>query len=339
MMKTSRRNFLGISTAAAAAAAAGLPLWARPARAASGGLTKVTVRLAFNYNGHRSPYLLGVDKGFYREAGLDVEVLEGKGVTSSMQLVAGKQDTFTIVDPPSLMLGAAQGMPVKQVAQLYQVSPNALISWKDQAIVRPADLAGKSVATLQGDTTTTMLYALLAKNKVPRSAVQIMASDGGTRNQAFLAKRTQAITGFTNDSYLGLSALTDNGLTCFAYSDFGIDTMGDGIAAHSDTVASSPEIVRGFVQASIRAYKYALEHPEEAVASLIKRAPALKAEVEVAKLKATAPLLQAKGNAGHPIGFSDKARWKEAQALMAEFGGLGKTVPDVSVFYTNQFLA
>jgi len=337
-MKTTRRNFLGIT---AAAAAAGLPLLARPtwAAPASGGLTKVTVRLAFNYNGHRSPYLLGVDKGFYREAGLDVEVLEGKGVTSSMQLVAGRQDTFTIVDPPSLMLGAAQGMPVRQVAQLYQTSPNALISWKDQGIARPADLAGKAVATLQGDTTTTMLYALLAKNKVSRGAVQIMASDGGTRNQAFLAKRTQAITGFTNDSYLGLSALTDNGLACFAYSDFGVDTMGDGIAAHADTLTSSPEVVRGFVQASIRAYQYALAHPEEAIASLVKRAPALKTEVEVAKLKATAPLLQAKGGANQPVGFSDKARWEEAQALMAEFGGLGKTVPDVSVFYTNQFLA
>ena len=335
MMKTTRRNLLAIATAA------GLTPLIRPTWAATGqaGLTKVTVRLAFNYNGHRSPYLLGVDKGFYREVGLDVEVLEGKGVTSSMQLVAGKQDTFTIVDPPSLMLGAAQGMPIRQVAQLYQTSPNALISWKDQNIARPADLVGKSVATLQGDTTTTMLYALLAKNKVERSAVQIVASDGGTRNQTFLAKRTQAITGFTNDSYLGLSALTENGLAYFPYSDFGIDTMGDGIAAHADTVASSPEVVRGFVQASIRAYAYALANPEEAIASLVKRAPALKPKVEIDKLKATAPLLLAKGGAKQAVGFSNKARWQEAQVLMAEFGGLTKTVPDVSIFYTNQFLA
>ncbi|WP_157792877.1 ABC transporter substrate-binding protein [Bordetella genomosp. 8] len=337
-MKTTRRSFLTFATAAAAA---GLPVLGRPAWAATGSdkLTKATVRLAFNYNGHRSPYLLAVDKGFYRDVGLDVEVLEGKGVTSSMQLVAGKQDTFTIVDPPSLMLGAAQGMPVRQVTQLYQTSPNALISWKDQGIARPADLAGKAVATLQGDTTTTMLYALLAKNKVPRGAVQIMASDGGTRNQAFLGKRTQAITGFLNDSYPGMAALTENGVACFAYSDFGVDTMGDGIAAHADTVASSPEVVRGFVQASIRAYQYAMDHPEEAIASLLKRSPSLKADVELTKLKATAPLLRAKGDAKQAIGYSDKARWEETQALMAEFGGLSKTVSDVSVFYTNQFLA
>lgn len=333
-MKTTRRGFL---TAAAMMSLAPL---ARTASAASDGkLTDVTVRLAFNYNGHRSPYLLAVDKGFYRDVGLNVQVLEGKGVTSSMQLVAAKEDTFTIVDPPSLMLGVAQGMRLKQVAQLYQTSPNALISWKDDAITKPADLVGKAVATLQGDTTTTMLYALLEKNKVDRSAVRIVTSDGGTRNQTFLAKRSQAITGFTNDSYLGLQALTNNALTCFPYSDFGIDTMGDGIAAHDDTISASPDVVKGFVQASVRAYQYALEHPEEAIASLIKKAPTLKADVELSKLKATASLLVSKGGTKHPVGFSDKQRWEEAQSLMNAYGGLTKTEADVSVFYTNRFLA
>lgn len=331
-MKTNRRHFL------ATAATASLAPLSRPAWSQASGMTKVTLRLAFNYNGHRSPYLLGIDKGFYRDVGLDVQVLEGKGVTSSMQLVAGKQDTFTIVDPPSLMLGVAQGMPVRQVAQIYQTSPNALISWKEHKITKPADLVGKAVATLQGDTTTTMLYALLSKNKIDRNAVRIVAADGGTRNQTFLAKRTEAITGFTNDSFLGLQDLTDNGVAHFTYSEFGVDTMGDGIAAHTDTIASSPEVVRGFVRASLRAYEYALANPEEAVVALIKRSPSLKPNVELAKLKATAPLLVARGNTARQVGFSDQARWESTQALMAEFGGLTKTVPDVSVLYTNQFV-
>jgi NitT/TauT family transport system substrate-binding protein len=332
-MTISRRGFVGGTGLALGTLLAGelTPIAAQD-------LTKVTVRLAFNYNGHRSPYLLGVDKGFYKDEGLDVDVLEGKGVTSSMQLVASKQDTFTIVDPPSLMLGGAQGMPVKTVAQIYQYSPNALISWKDQNILKPADLVGKTVATLQGDTTTTMLYALLAKNGIDRNAVHIVASDGGTRNQTFLAKRAEAITGFTNDSYIGLAATTDGQVNYFAYSDFGIDTMGDGIAAHRDTITSSPRVVQGFVRASLKAYEYALNHPEEAIASLVKRSPSLKPEVELAKLKATAGLLDTPETKMNGIGYSSKSRWEHAQALMKEFGGLSKTEADVSVFFTNDFL-
>jgi NitT/TauT family transport system substrate-binding protein len=301
-------------------------------------LIPVTVRLAFIYNGHRSPYLLGKDKGFYADEGLEVQVLEGKGVTSSMQLVSAKQDTFAVVDPPSLMLGVAQGMPLRQVVQLYQISPNALISWKDSGISKPTDLVGKTIATLQGDTTTTMLYALLAKNGVDKSTVTIVASDGGTRNQTFLSKRAQAITGFLNDSYLGLKATTNDEANVFAYSDFGIDTMGDGIAANIDTIQSHPEIVRGFVKATIRSYQYALAHPDEAIASLLKVSPKADPAVETEKLKATGRLLETPETKTHGIGYSDKARWESAQALMLQFGGLSKKTDDVSEFYTNDFL-
>lgn len=306
--------------------------------AAAKDLVPVTVRLAFNYNGHRSPYLLGVDKGFYADEGLDVKVLEGKGVTSSMQLVASKQDTFAIVDPPSLMLGVAQGMPLRQVVQLYQVSPNAVMSWTSAGIRKPADLVGKTVATLQGDTTTTMLYALLAKNGVDAKQVKIVASDGGTRNQTFLSKRADAITGFTNDSYIGLKAIADAPISVFAYSDFGIDTMGDGVAAHTDTIRSQPEVVRGFVHATLRAYRYAFEHPEEAIASLAKASPSIKRDVEIEKLRATAPLLDSPDTKVHGIGYSSKEKWAATQRLMLEFGGLTKGADDVSTYYTNEFL-
>jgi NitT/TauT family transport system substrate-binding protein len=309
-----------------------------PAAADAQQLTPVTVRLAFNYNGHRSPYLLGKDKGFYAEEGLDVQVLEGKGVTSSMQLVASKQDTFAIVDPPSLMLGVAQGMPVRTVVQLYQTSPNAVISWDSANVKKPADLAGKTVATLQGDTTTTMLYALLARNGIDASKVRIVASDGGTRNQTFLGKRADVITGFTNDSYLGLKATVDAPISYFAYSDFGIDTMGDGVIAHVDTIKSNPKLVAGFVKATLRAYRYALEHPEEAIASLVKVAPNVKPAVEVDKLKATGRLLESADTRKFGIGYSSKEKWVAAQQLMSQFGGLTKTVDDVSSYYTNDFL-
>ena len=308
------------------------------ADAAAKDLVPVTVRLAFNYNGHRSPYLLGVDKGFYAEEGLDVKVLEGKGVTSSMQLVASKDDTFAIVDPPSLMLGVAQGMPLRQVVQLYQVSPNALASWASANIHKPADLVGKTVATLQGDTTTTMLYAMLAKNGVDASKVKIVASDGGTRNQTFLSKRADAITGFTNDSYLSLRATAGAPMNVFPYSQFGIDTMGDGVAAHVDTIQSKPDVVRGFVRATIRAYKYALEHPDEAIASLKKRSPSIKPDIEIEKLKATGPLLNSADTKVHGIGYSSKDKWASTQKLMLEFGGLKKAAEDVSTYYTNEFL-
>jgi NitT/TauT family transport system substrate-binding protein len=135
-----------------------------------------------------------------------------------------------------------------------------------------------------------------------------------------------------------LNATTEGKLTNFSYSSFGIDTMGDGIAAHLDTIASSPKVVQGFVRATVRAYRYALEHPDEAIAALAKRAKNVTPEVELQKLKATAPLLDTPETRTHGIGYSSKERWEQAQTLMKDFGGLTKVESDVSVFYTNEFL-
>lgn len=319
------------------AGAFGVPIDAN-AQTSTGDLKKVTLRLGFIYNAHRSPYLLGKDKGFYKEEGLDVEVLEGRGFTSTMQLVASKQDTFAVVDPPSLMLGVAQGMPLKMVAQLYQKSPNALVSWASANISEPKDLVGKTVATLQGDTTTTMLYALLARNNIKAADVKIFAADGGTRNQTFLGKRSEAITGFTNDSYLSLGHTAGETLKFFRYSDYGINTMGDGIITHADTIKASPDLVRAFVKASVRAYKHAVDNPGESVDSLEKVTKVVSRDVELEKIKATKPLLSSADTDKFGVGYSSKAEWESAQALMLEFGGLTKKAANVEEYYSNDFV-
>ena len=298
---------------------------------------KVTLRLAFIYNGHRSPYLLGAQKGFYAEEGLDLTVLEGKGVSSALQLVASGQDTFAVVDPPSLMLGVAQGMPLRQVVQLYQSSPNALISWKDANIKTPKDLEGKTVTSITGDTTTTMLMALLRRNNIDATKVKIFATDGGTRTQTFVGRKAEAITGFSNDSYLGLKAQVKD-VDMFLYSSYGIDTMGDGVAAAITTIEKQPEVVRGFVRATLRAYKHALEHPEESIEALLKAAPTRDRQVELEKLRATKALLDSPETAKFGHGYNDRAKWQAAEELMSQFGGLTKRAANVESYYTNDFL-
>ncbi len=309
-----------------------------PEQAGAAEMKKVSVRLAFGYNAHRSPYLLGVDKGFYKEAGLDVEVLEGKGVTYALQLVANKENTFAIVDPPSLMLGVASGMPLKHVLQIYQKSPNAAISWKDANVTTPKDMIGKTVATLQGDTTTTMLYALMARNGIEKDQVKVFASGGGTRNQTFLGKRAEIITGFSNDSYIGLMDKTGGQVQQFSYADFGIDTMGDGVVAHVDTLKNDPDAVRAFVKATIRAYEYALEHPEESAEALRRKVEKEPLSVSIAKIKATSELVYTDISKKHGVGYNDRAAWQAAEDLMTEWGGLKKRAASVEDYYTNEFL-
>ncbi|WP_211110312.1 ABC transporter substrate-binding protein [Acuticoccus mangrovi] len=306
--------------------------------AAAQDLKEATLRLPYTYNGHRSPYLLGVEKGFYAEEGIDLTVLEGKGVSTSMQLLAAGQDTFAVAEPPALMLAVEKGMPLTQVVQLYQTNPTAIVTWTDLDISGPEGLVGKTVAVIQGDASTTMFYAMLNKNGIDRNAVKVVASDGGTRIQNFLSKRTEAVTAFANDSVIGLQALTDGKTSDFLYADFGIDTMGEGIAVNNETLESDPELVRGFVKATLRSYAYALEHPEESIDVLAQYSPKIDKAVEVEKLKATAALMTGPATEEHGIGWLDEAKLADAEALMLEYGGLKTKFDDLSVLYTNEFV-
>ena len=318
-----------------------LPLWglalidAAPTSAQQ--LKPVTVRLPFLYNAHRSAYLLGRDKGFYNEEKLDVTVLEGKGTTTSMQLAASKQDTFAVVDPPTLMLGVAQGMPLKTVLMLYQKSPNCIVSWESANIFQPKDLIGKTVVSIQGDTTTTMLFALLAKNQISRGEVNIFTADPGTRTQTFLSKRADANAAFSNDLYLMLKVANPD-LRYFMYADYGVNALGDSIVVHADTMKNSPDIVHAFVRATIRAYKYALENPEESVDSLMKAAKTQNRDVEVSKIVATRALVNTPDTAVHGFGYNSKSAWEALEGLMLEFGGLTKKAANIETYYSNEFL-
>lgn len=300
-------------------------------------LKRVTLRLALTYNAHRSAYLLGVERGYYKDEGLDVQVLEGRGTTAGMQLVANKQDTFAVVDPPSLMLGVAQGMPIKTVLLLYQKSPNSVVSWGSANISQPKDLIGKTLVTLQGDTTTTMLYALLAKNNINRKDVKIFTADSGTRTQTFLSKRADANSAFSNDSYLTLKAANPD-IRYFMYADYGVNTMGDSIVANNETLKNSPDVVRGFVKATIRAYKESLADPEASVDALLKVAKTQNRALEVSKIVATRELVNSPDTAIHGFGYSSKGEWQAVETLMFEYGGLTKKAPDVEAYYTNEFL-
>ena len=139
------------------------------------------------------------------------------------------------------------------------------------------------------------------------------------------------------DSYLGLKAQVKD-VDMFLYSSYGIDTMGDGVAAAITTIEKQPEVVRGFVRATLRAYKHALEHPEESIEALLKAAPTRDRQVELEKLRATKALLDSPETAKFGHGYNDRAKWQAAEELMSQFGGLTKRAANVESYYTNDFL-
>src|SRR6266581_6621480 len=90
-------------------------------------LEKFQFRLNWTLYGEHAPFFVARDKGFYKDEGLDVEILEGSGSTTVAQLVANATNPVAYVDAATMMRGISAGMPIKAVGVTLQQSPMSFI--------------------------------------------------------------------------------------------------------------------------------------------------------------------------------------------------------------------
>ena len=96
-------------------------------RRAANAQDKFPFRLNWTLYGEHAPFFVARDKGFYKEEGLDVEILEGSGSTTVAQLVANQTNPVAYVDAATMMRGVGAGMPIKAVGVTLQQSPMSFI--------------------------------------------------------------------------------------------------------------------------------------------------------------------------------------------------------------------
>src|SRR5215217_2121401 len=112
---------------------------------ASGKLTPVKLQLQWVTQAQFAGYFAAVDKGFYKDAGLDVEILEGGVDIVPQTVLAQGQADFAIAWVPKALASREQGAQITDVAQIFQRSGTLQVSFKDKNITSPADLRGKKV--------------------------------------------------------------------------------------------------------------------------------------------------------------------------------------------------
>src|SRR4029453_5706466 len=111
--------------------------------AAQGALTSVSLRLDYLPAGYHAPLFLAVQRGYYREQGIDLQISDGRGSNPSLQSVAAGNDLIVLANYGTMTEGITKGMPVIGVGGLIQRLPDAVISLKGSGIKTPKDLEGR----------------------------------------------------------------------------------------------------------------------------------------------------------------------------------------------------
>jgi NitT/TauT family transport system substrate-binding protein len=297
---------------------------------------KASLRLNWLIYGFHTPFHLGVERGYYKAEGIDLEIGEGKGSASAVQVIGAKGDTFGLSDGASIINGVTKGAPIKAVMGIMNTTPFAVIAREDANVKTLKDLEGKTIAATAGEAGLTIMPALIKANKLDEAKINFLRVDGATKLVATLEKKADAMLGGSeNQPFI----LEQKGLktTVINYADFGVNTMGLAIHVHADTLKDKPKLVEGFIRATQKAYADAEKDPAAAIAAGIKVKPDMDKDLALKQLNAGLKLVRSRSAATAPIGQMQAGDWEMTLNLMKEYQEL-KTDLKTDAFYTNALL-
>jgi NitT/TauT family transport system substrate-binding protein len=333
-LPVSRRRFLENSAVTAGAFA--LPALSLRAHAA-GALKPVTMSLDWLIEGSNLGFVMAHEKGFYRDAGLDVTVSAGKGSAITAQMVSAKATQIGFSDGFVVASGIAKGMNIKTVGSIFRRGPSAIMMLESSPIKTPKDLEGKTIAITAGSAVFQQWPAFVKGAGIDVSKIHVVNIDAAGLTPALISGKVDAIGGYVSSYVPGIEIRGKQRARILWFADHGVSVVSNGIVVHNDLIKSDPDLLRAFVPASIKGFLYGRQHPDEAVAAVMKYSPTadpaiIKREFEVSWKTWVTPATK-----GKPLGWESDASWASTIDVLKHFGGVTAALTP-SQLYTNEFV-
>jgi ABC-type nitrate/sulfonate/bicarbonate transport system substrate-binding protein len=278
-----------------------------------------------------------LEEGYYQQAGLLVTLNPGGLDFPSVQTVVAGQDQIGFANGPDLVIRArAAGAPLRIVAVVHQRSSHGFMVRTKSGIRTPKDWEGKRVGVKFASPTYLLYQVILKKEGVDRSKIEEVPLKYGL--QPFLEGQIDVYPGaFTNEAISLEMMGTD--LSRMDPVDYGINSFGNVMFTTERMIKEHPDIVRRFVQATLRGWEWCLrcENHEQAVKYLQRYSEHLSSGKELAALRLNIDLVAPKELGGNPVGWIDTKKLQAIVGYMREFGVLEKNI-GVDDLVDSQFL-
>lgn len=298
-------------------------------------LKKVTVILDYVPNTNHTGMYVALDKGYYKEAGLDVEIIEPTdGATAT--LIAQQKGTFGISyqEDVTIALTAEDPLPIKAVAAIIQHNTSGFVSLADSGIESPADFEGKTYAGWGGPGEAAVLEACMTQSGKDFSKLNMVISDGGGFET--LGKSCDLMWFFEGwDCVMAeMNGCELNYMECREL-DERLDYYTPVIISSNAVLEEDPEMVSAFLKATAKGYADTIADPDAAAEILFSHAP----DYNLDMLKKSQEYLADKFMEDTETwGMMKDEVWNNYSAFLQEYGVIEEALP-ASDCYTNEFLA
>ena len=318
------------------ALALGLSACGEKSENVSGKAQSFSLTLDFYPNPDHAGIYMAQKLGYFREAGLDVNINAPSDPSAPIKEVAAGQTDLAISYEPEVMLARQQRLDVVAVGALVDQPLTSLIWLRNSGIKGVGDLRGKTIATAGIPYQGAFLKTILARANLSPANVKAVNVGFGLLPALVGGSAQAMLGGYRNVEAIDLRERGKHPVV-IPVNRLGVPTYDELVlVAQRKHLEEDPESIRLFIAALARGTAAAVKNPGEATKAVLEANHSLEPKLTAAEVKATLPLLES-GPSGHPYGYMDPGQWRNFIAWMRD-NELISSLPLPSEVLSNAYL-
>src|SRR3974390_2149737 len=281
----------------------------------------VTFLLNWVAGGDHPPYYYAQKMGWYKDAGIDLTLLQGKGSSVAAQAAGAGVNTFGLADMATIMVAVGKGGDEVAVMDVYANYPGGFYWLKSSGIKSVKDLAGKKMGNPPGDAARALWPALAKANGVDPNSVTWVNVRPGRKLAGGKAGTVDAVTEFYNLHHVYKGALGDN-MGYLAWKDAGVNPYGNAIAVNGAFLKAHRATVAAFVKVTQKAFAACVATPDPCIQALVEANSGLQPADQMVNWHEVEQLMSDKTSQKDALGWMDPARMQDTYNLVKEYVGI-----------------
>jgi NitT/TauT family transport system substrate-binding protein len=286
--------------------------------------------------GDHAPYYYAQKMGWYKDAGVDLTLLQGKGSMVAAQAAGAGADTFGLADMTTVLVAIGKGADETAVMNVYANYPGGFYWLKSSGIKSVKDLAGKKIGNPPGDAARSLWPALAKANDVDPNSVTWVNVGPGAKLAALKSGAVDAVTEFYNEHHTYKGQLGSD-MGYLAWKDAGVDPYGNSIVVNGAYLKAHRDTVAAFVKVTQKAFAACVADAKPCIEALVEANSGLQVDSQMVNWQEVEQLMSDNTSQSVALGWFDPKRMDDTYNLVKTYVGVEKAF-DVSGAYTNTFL-
>src|SRR5579885_63169 len=304
------------------------------------GMARAAEKLDFILNwvagGDHAPYYFARAKGWYAQAGLDVNLIQGSGSSNAAQRTVGGINQVGLADLTTVLVAIGKGADEVAVMNVYANYPGGFYWLKSSGIRSVKDMAGKKIGNPPGDAARALWPALAKANGMDPNSVTWVNVSPNAKLASLKSGAVDVVTEFFNLHHGYKRELGDN-MGYLAWKDAGLNPYGNSIVVNGAYLKSHREAIAAFVKVTQKAFAACVADPNPCIQALVDANSGLKFDDQMINWHEVEQLMSDQKSQTVALGWFDPKRMENDYELVKNYVGIQKPF-DIKQHYTNEFL-